>query len=101
MAYNPLAPQYEKLKNKLENKKNEGQRDLLQGLVNTEIAVFLRNGQSLRGILRKVSRYEILVESFEGPLIIPKHAIDFVKPGEAPATPSNARVERLLEEMSK
>jgi sRNA-binding regulator protein Hfq len=81
MSYNPLAERYDKLKNKLEKKEEKKEKDLLSGLVNTQITVYLRNGQSVTGVLRKVARYEILIDTLEGPfpLVVMKHAIDFAK----------------------
>jgi sRNA-binding regulator protein Hfq len=82
MSYNPLAEKFDKLKSKLEKKEEKKkEKDLLAGLINTEITLYLRNGQSLKGILRKVTRYEILVDTLEGPfpLVVMKHAIDLVK----------------------
>jgi sRNA-binding regulator protein Hfq len=81
MSYNPLAEQYDKLKNRLEKKEEKKkEKDLLTGLINTQITVCLRNGQSLTGILRKVTRYEILLDNQEAfPVIIMKHAVDLVK----------------------
>jgi sRNA-binding regulator protein Hfq len=80
MSYNPLAEKFDKLKSKLEKEEKKKEKDLLSGLINTQITVCLRNGQSLTGILRKVTRYEILVDTQEAfPVIIMKHSIDMVK----------------------
>jgi hypothetical protein len=79
MSYNPLAEQFDKLKSKLEDNKPKGPKELWSGLINAEITLYLRNGQSLKGILRKVAPYEILLETLEGPLIVMKHSVDIIK----------------------
>jgi len=80
MSYNPLAEKFDKLKSKLEQKEEKKkEKDLLSGLVNTQVTLYLRNGQSVKGILRKVARYEILIDTLEGPLIVMKHSVDIIK----------------------
>ena len=104
----PLSKDFDKLKAQLTNpskgqpsdqpegkhhdrdrdRDHDGREDdsLIKPLVNQEVKVLLRNGQSFTGTLRKVARFELYVETTEAErLIVPKHSIDLIEVREETA----------------
>lgn len=54
--------------------------DILNRYVGKAAAFRLRNGQEVSGTLVEHDRYNCLVETAEGPLVLLKHAVDTIKP---------------------
>lgn len=113
----PLSKDFDALKKRLEGKQGEpspkgdnrkhdqgkeGRRfrervddSLITPLANQEVEVHLRNGQSLTGVLRKASRFELYFETPTERLILMKHAVDLI----IVATTQKSKVERLITEI--
>ncbi len=59
-----------------------GSADILNRYVGKKAAFALRNGQTVSGTLVEHDRYNCLVETEAGQLVLLKHAIDTIKPLE-------------------
>jgi len=111
----PLARDFEKLRAKLDpssststtakqhhHHHDNGKEDdsLFKPLVNQEVELRLRNGQSLTGVLRKATRFELLIETSPSQerLILMKHAVDLVV---LKNSAEREKVERLIGEMPR
>ncbi len=70
------SEKYEKLE---KPEKSEKVKDLIKGFLGRNVSVTLRGRKSLRGILETVSNYEILITVDHSPVIIMKHAIDYIE----------------------
>jgi sRNA-binding regulator protein Hfq len=56
--------------------------DILNRYLGKKATFVLRGGKELTGTLVEHDRYNCLVESAEGPVVLLKHALDWIKPGE-------------------
>lgn len=54
-------------------------KDLIRGFVGRDIVVTLRNKKSLKGKLESVTNYELLLTVSHEPVLIMKHAIDYIE----------------------
>ncbi len=59
-----------------------GPADILNRYVGKKAAFRLRNGQEVSGTLVEHDRYNCLVETAEGHLVLLKHCLDTIKPLE-------------------
>jgi len=59
-----------------------GSADILNRYVGKKAAFALRNGQTVSGTLVEHDRYNCLVETAEGQVVLLKHALDTIKPLE-------------------
>ncbi len=76
--------QDEKLDNEKGIRDNEkGIRDLVRGFVGRNMTVTLRSKKILTGRLESVTHYELLLTISQKPVLIMKHAIDYIELIEA------------------
>ena len=54
-------------------------KDIVRGFVGKNIIVSLRNKKILKGRLESVSQYELLLTVLHEPVLIMKHAIDYIE----------------------
>lgn len=54
-------------------------KDIVRGFVGRDMSVTLRGKKSLKGRLESVSQYEILLTVDHKPMLIMKHAIDYIE----------------------
>jgi len=54
-------------------------KDLVKGFIGRDISVALRGKKSLKGRLESATQYELLLTISHEPVIIMKHAIDYIE----------------------
>ena len=54
-------------------------KDLVKGFIGRDVSVALRGKKSLKGRLESATQYELLLTISHEPVIIMKHAIDYVE----------------------
>ena len=54
-------------------------RDLLRGFIGRDMAIILRSKKVLKGRLESVTNYEVLITISHEPVLIMKHAIDYIE----------------------
>lgn len=59
-------------------------KEIIRGFVGKNVSVALRGKKTLKGRLESVSQYELLVTVAHEPIVIMKHAIDYVELTESP-----------------
>lgn len=66
---------------KLEEKENKDKeiKDIIRGFIGKNIIVVLRGKKTFKGRLESSTRYELLVTVAHQPVLIMKHAIDFIE----------------------
>lgn len=66
---------------KKEQKNNGRERpSVIKNLIGKEITITLRNGTSIKGRLETVVQYELVITTPRNPIIVMKHAIDYIEP---------------------
>lgn len=82
-AIEQLKKQVETLRKKVkELAPGPSATDLLHRLVDKKAVFTLRDGASYTGTLREHDRYNCLVETDDGPIVLLKHAVETIKPLE-------------------
>ena len=61
---------------KIESRK---QQEILKGFLGKEVVIFLRSGTKLKGKLESVSTYELVITVSYKPVVVLKHAVDYVE----------------------
>ncbi len=65
---------------KKEKKNNIKERpSIIKNFIGKDVAITLRNGTNLKGKLETVAQYELVVTSAYNPIIVMKHAIDYIE----------------------
>lgn len=64
---------------KEEEKKEKKDRNLIQNFVGKDVNIMLRNKKPLKGRLESTSQYELLVTVSYNPVLIMKHAVDYIE----------------------
>jgi len=54
-------------------------KDLVKGFIGRDVSVALRGKKSLKGRLESATQYELLLTISHEPVIIMKHAIDYIE----------------------
>ena len=54
-------------------------KDIVRGFVGRDMTVTLRGKKSLKGRLESVSQYELLLTVDHRPMLVMKHAIDYIE----------------------
>ena len=54
-------------------------KEILRGFIGREMVVTLRSKKALKGRLESVTNYELLITISHEPVLIMKHAIDFIE----------------------
>ena len=65
--------------NKMETSGFKGMKEMLNGFLGKEVVLSLRSGAKLKGRLESVSIYELVVTVSYKPVVVLKHAIDYVE----------------------
>lgn len=62
-------------------KTNDGRErpSMIKNFIGKEVAIILRNGSGINGRLEAVVQYELLVTTPRNPIIVMKHAIDYIE----------------------
>jgi sRNA-binding regulator protein Hfq len=68
-----------------ENQSTQNVKEIVKGFVGRNVNVIIRGKKTLSGKLESVSNYELLLTVKHEPVLIMKHAIDYI---ELVATPS-------------
>lgn len=55
-------------------------KDMVKGFIGKNIAVNLRGKKILKGRLESVSQYELIMTISQKPVLVMKHAIDYIEP---------------------
>lgn len=53
--------------------------EMLMGFEGRNVIIWMRNGTTIKGVLEKSAKYDIIVSVLHRPVIILKHAIDKVE----------------------
>ncbi|KCZ72096.1 hypothetical protein ANME2D_01498 [Candidatus Methanoperedens nitroreducens] len=65
-----------------QNPEFKGTKDMLSAFLGKEVNLSLRNGTKLTGRLESVSTYELVITVSHKPVVVLKHAIDYVELSE-------------------
>ena len=65
-------------KEKKTTKTSRDQASVIKNFIGKEVAITLRNGNNLKGKLETVSQYELIVTMSYVPIIVMKHAVDYI-----------------------
>ncbi len=57
-------------------------KDMLNGFLGKEVNISIRSGTKLKGRLESVSTYELVITVSHKPVVMLKHAIDYVELAE-------------------
>lgn len=76
------APQ----KAKPSSEKRNASEEILASLVGERVTARMMDGEVLRGVLKKVSKYELVLEAEGRELLVFKHAVAYVSKEKAPST---------------
>ncbi len=57
-------------------------KEMLDGFLGKEVNISIRGGTKLKGRLESVSTYELVITVSHKPVVVLKHAIDFVELAE-------------------
>jgi small nuclear ribonucleoprotein (snRNP)-like protein len=68
-----------------DDKPTQNIKEIVKGFVGRNITVAIRGKKTLSGKLESVSNYEILLTVKERPVLIMKHAIDYIELDETPS----------------
>lgn len=55
-------------------------KDMVKGFIGKNIAIYLRGKKTLKGKLESVSQYELIITINQQPVLVMKHAIDYIEP---------------------
>lgn len=82
-AISELKKQVEGIRKKLKAAvPGPGSADILNRYVGKKATIALRNGQTIAGTLLEHDRYNCLVETEQGQVVLLKHAVDSITPTE-------------------
>jgi len=59
-------------------------KEIIRGFIGKNVIVAIRGKKSLKGRLESVTQYELLVTVAHEPIVIMKHAIDYIELSETP-----------------
>ncbi len=62
---------------------SKGMKDMLMVFLGKEVNISIRSGAKLKGRLESVSTYELVITISQKPVVVLKHAIDYVELAEA------------------
>jgi sRNA-binding regulator protein Hfq len=68
--------------NKMGTSELKGMKEMLNGFLGKEVIISIRGGTKLKGRLESVSTYELVITVSYKPVVVLKHAIDFVELAE-------------------
>jgi len=68
--------------NKMETSGFKGMKEMLNGFLGKEVILSLRSGTKLKGRLESVSTYELIITVSYKPVVVLKHAVDYVELAE-------------------
>lgn len=54
--------------------------NMVKGLTGKDVTIYLRGGKELKGRLEVVAQYELVVTISQSPVIVMKHAVDYIIP---------------------
>jgi sRNA-binding regulator protein Hfq len=54
-------------------------KDMVKGFIGKNVAIMLRGKKSLKGRLETVTQYEIIITINQQPVLIMKHAVDYIE----------------------
>ncbi len=54
-------------------------KDMVKGFIGKNVAIYLRGKKTLKGKLESVSQYELVVTMGQQPVLVMKHAIDYIE----------------------
>jgi len=54
-------------------------KDMVKGFIGKNIAIYLRGKKTLKGRLESVSQYELVITMSHEPVLVMKHAIDYIE----------------------
>lgn len=65
-----------KKEKKIDNREHPS---IIKNFIGKEIAITLRNGNNIKGKLETVAQYELVITVAYNPMIVMKHAIDYIE----------------------
>ena len=68
----------EQKKEKKEKKTNKEQISIIKNFLGKDVDIKLRNGNNLKGKLETVAQYELVITMSYTPVIVMKHAVDYI-----------------------
>ena len=54
-------------------------KDMVKGFTGKNVAIYLRGKKTLKGRLESVSQYELIITISHEPVLVMKHAIDYIE----------------------
>jgi sRNA-binding regulator protein Hfq len=68
-------------KEPMKEKKNDGRErpSVIKNFIGKEITITLRNSNGIKGRLETIVQYELVITTPRGPIIVMKHAIDYIE----------------------
>lgn len=64
--------------NKEKKNDNRERPSTIKNFIGKEISITLRNGNDIKGRLETVAQYELTITTAHNPIIVMKHAIDYI-----------------------
>ncbi len=61
---------------------SKSMKEMLNGFLGKEVNISIRSGTKLKGRLESVSTYELVITVSYKPVVVLKHAIDYVELGK-------------------
>ncbi len=72
----------EKLDKEVSNKEEKTRKQkslcMIDGFIGKDVSIILRGGNKLEGKLESVTQYELVITISHDPVIVMKHAIDYI-----------------------
>ena len=68
----------QKKEKKMTKSSSKEQISVIKNFIGKDVAITLRNGNNLKGKLETVAQYELVITVAYAPMIIMKHAIDYI-----------------------
>jgi len=68
-----------KTEQNVKSEKEKEIKDMAKGFVGRDMAVMLRGKKTLKGRLESVSQYELLLTIDHRPVLVMKHAVDYIE----------------------
>ena len=65
-------------KDKMLRTSNREQISIIKNFIGKDVIITLRNGDNLKGKLETVSQYELLITVAYIPMLVMKHAVDYI-----------------------
>ena len=74
-------PKKEQVREPKKEKKtnNREHPSIIKNFIGKDIAITLRNGNNIKGRLETVAQYELVITTAYNPIIVMKHAIDYIE----------------------